>query len=298
MELTQLEYFLEVARTEHLTKAAETLSVTQPALSHSISKLEAELGVPLFERKGRNLQINRYGSMFAKRVEKILQEVDRGKKEIDECANPESGVIHLAYLNILGVGFIPRLIRDYQRANPKITFELTQGDKGTILERVESGYSDLLITSERPASEAYEWIPMISMPLYLVVSADHPFADYESIGLKEITGEPFVGLKDNCGLKDSLLARVHHQNFTLAPTYDAEDLPTVAGFVAAGLGLSVLPKAAGLNLEGLRWIRIEDEGWAWEVGLHLKKERFLTPAARNFVSFIEGQAGAGGSFSA
>ncbi|RTE03042.1 LysR family transcriptional regulator [Paenibacillus whitsoniae] len=287
MELTQLEYFLEVARTEHLTRAAESLSITQPALSHSIAKLEDELGVPLFERKGRNLHINRYGTMFAKRVEKILQEVKQSKQELEEYANPDSGTIHLAYLNILGVDLIPNLVRKYQLANPKITFELTQGDKGTIVEQVENGLSDLLITSERPVSDHYEWIPIQSMPLYLVVYADHPLAERSSISLKEITGEPFVALKHNCSLRDSLLTRVHHMNFTLSTSYDAEDLPTVAGFVSAGLGVSVLPKTAGLILNGLHWIEIQEEGWKWEVGLHLKKDRFLSPAAQQFVSYIK-----------
>lgn len=163
------------------------------------------------------------------------------------------------------------MIRDYQKANPKITFELTQGDKGAILEQVENGFSDVMITSERPVSDAYEWVPILALPLFLVVSYDHRFAERESISLKEITGEPFVGLKHNCSLRDSLLTRVHHMNFTLASTYDAEDLPTVAGFVAAGLGVSVLPKTSGLHLEGLRWIQIEEEGWHWEVGLHIKR---------------------------
>ncbi|WP_219836841.1 LysR family transcriptional regulator [Paenibacillus sp. R14(2021)] len=292
MELTQLEYFLEVAKTEHLTKSAEALSVTQPALSHSISKLEAELGVPLFERKGRSLQINRYGKMFARRVEKILQEVERGKQEIEECSNPESGTIHLSYLNILGVELIPHLIREYQKANPAITFRLSQGDKGTILDQVEDGFSDLLITSERPVNDTYEWVPIRTYPLYLIVSSEHAFADMETISLKEIAGEPFVSLKQNCSLRDSILTRFHHINFTLSSTYDAEDLQTVAGFVAAGLGVSVLPKSAGLNLEGLRWIPIQEEEWVWEIGLHLKKDRFLSPATDRFVHFMKEEASA------
>lgn len=287
MELTQLEYFLTVARMEHLTKAAEHLSVTQPALSHSISKLEAELGVPLFERKGRNLQINRYGTMFAKRVETILKEVERGKQEIEQNANPNSGVIHLSYLNILGVDLIPHLIRQYQQANPQITFQLSQGDKGAILEQTERGDSDIMITSERPEEDSFAWVPIVAMPLYVVVNAAHPLAERKTIRLKKITGERFVGLKHNCSLKDSLLARVHHTNFTLASTYDAEDLPTVAGFVSAGLGVSVLPRTAGLELAGLSWLEIEDEGWVWEVGLQYKKNRFLTPAAQKFVNYVE-----------
>ncbi|MDR6550063.1 DNA-binding transcriptional LysR family regulator [Paenibacillus qinlingensis] len=93
-------------------------------------------------------------------------------------------------------------------------------------------------------------------------------------------------MKHNCSLRDSLLTRVHHMNFTLATSYDAEDLPTVAGFVAAGLGVSVLPRTVALQLDGLRWIQIEDEGWKWGVGAHIKKDRFLSPATQRFISYI------------
>ncbi|MDR6550062.1 DNA-binding transcriptional LysR family regulator [Paenibacillus qinlingensis] len=99
-----------------------------------------------------------------------------GRTKSKNTRTQNQGVIHLSYLNILGVDLIPHLIRDYQRANPKITFELTQGDKGKILAHVESGYSDVMITSERPINETFEWIPILSLPLFLVVSNDHPFA--------------------------------------------------------------------------------------------------------------------------
>ncbi|MEK5236011.1 LysR family transcriptional regulator [Paenibacillus sp. FSL L8-0470] len=83
MELTQLEYFMTVARLEHMTMASKALGITQPALSHAIAKLENEIGAPLFERNGRNVKLNRNGAMFSRWVGKALQNIENGVKEIE-----------------------------------------------------------------------------------------------------------------------------------------------------------------------------------------------------------------------
>lgn len=287
MELTQLDYFLTVTRLQHMTKASEAHSITQPALSHAISKLENELGVPLFERRGRNVQVNRYGAMFAKWVERALKNIESGIQEIEEWSNPDTGMISMSYLNILGVELVPSLIRDYQIKNPKVRFELMQGDNEHIDDHLENGYSDLMITSRETTSLDHEWLRMKLLPLYIVVPVSHRFAERSSLSLTELTGEPFVGLKKNCGLRATLLSRFQHTGFTLASTYDAEDLSTVAGFIAAGLGVSVLPKTLGLILDGLVWLPIEEEGWQWELGLKWRKDRYLSPASERFIDFVD-----------
>ncbi|WP_068785466.1 LysR family transcriptional regulator [Paenibacillus phocaensis] len=286
MELTQLEYFLTVARLQHMTQASKALNLTQPALSHAISKLEHELGVPLFERSGRNLELNRYGQMFMIWVERALQDLTHGIREIQEWTNPDSGVIAISYLNILGVDLVPTLIRNYQQTRPQVRFELTQGNLGDIDEHLDKGLSDLMITSRESFMELHEWIVIQRLPLFIVVSAHHPLAGRPSLSLTELSGEPFVGLKNNCGLKATILARFQSTGFTLASTYDAEDLITVAGFIKAGLGVSVLPRTMGLELEGLVWIPIQEEGWHWELGLKWRKDRYVSPAARRFIDYV------------
>jgi DNA-binding transcriptional LysR family regulator len=287
VELTQLEYFLTVARLQHMTQASKALNLTQPALSHAIAKLESELGVPLFDRSGRNLELNRYGQMFALWVERAMQDLINGTRELQEWTNPDTGVIAMSYLNILGVDLVPALIRDYQRAHPQVRFELTQGNLGDIDEHLDKGLSDLMITSRESFMELHEWIVIQMLPLYIVVSAQHRFANRLSLSLKELSGEPFVGLKNNCGLKATILDRFQNTGFTLASTYDAEDLITVAGFIKAGLGVSVLPKTMGLELDGLVWIPIQEEGWQWELGLKWRKDRYVSPVAKRFIDYVQ-----------
>lgn len=95
-----------------------------------------------------------------------------------------------------------------------------------------------------------------------------------------------MGLKNNCALRATISACFDNTGFHLATTYDAEDLVTVAGFIKAGLGVSILPQTPGLELEGLVWIPIAEEGWEWEIGLKWRKDRHLPAAAREFIDFI------------
>ncbi|MEK8212445.1 LysR family transcriptional regulator [Paenibacillus sp. FSL L8-0463] len=289
MELTQLEYFMTVARLEHMTMASKALGITQPALSHAIAKLENEIGAPLFERNGRNVKLNRNGAMFSRWVGKALQNIENGVKEIEEWSNPDTGVITLSYLNILGVDLIPHLVRSYQLDYPKVRFELTQGNLGDIDDHLEQGHSDLMITSKESTLDNHKWVVMQNIPLFIVVSSQHHLANRPALSLAELSGEPFIGLKNNCGLKATIMSRFQHTGFVLDSAYEAEDLITVAGFIKSNLGVSVLPKTMGLMLDELVWIPITDEGWYWEIGLKWREDRHISPTAKRFIAYIENE---------
>lgn len=287
MELTQLDYFLTVARLQHMTRASEALSITQPALSQAIAKLESELGVPLFERKGRNVQLNRYGRLFAAKVDRAMRELEDGRQQLNELSNPEAGLISFAFLNILGADLVPKLIRDYRALYPKARFEMEQGSHAFLNASLDNGERDFIITSSRRAAPQYEWQPLLTAPLYIVVSAGHRFAGASSLSLKKLASESYIGLKNSCGLKATLESCFVRSGTVLTASYEAEDLTTVAGFVAAGLGISLMPRTAGLALEGLVWLPVEESGWIWEVGLQWRKEQYLSPAVESFIAFAK-----------
>ena len=115
MEWQQLEYFQMLAKIQHMTKAAEQLSISQPALSRSIARLEDELGVPLFERQGRSIRLNRYGELFVKRVHNIMREYQAGLQEIQQIVDPNHGEVSLGFLHTLGTNVVPDLIRHFRK---------------------------------------------------------------------------------------------------------------------------------------------------------------------------------------
>ncbi|GAA3407340.1 LysR family transcriptional regulator [Paenibacillus hodogayensis] len=286
MELNQMEYFLTVAKLQHVTRAAESLSITQPALSHSIAKLEEELGMPLFERSGRNVRLNACGELFAARVERVLQEIKKGKQELEAFANPDTGVVSIAFLNIFGTRLVPWFISKFRERYPDVRFELQQGTDSFVRSRLETGASDLCISLPRWDEPGFAWHPVCSYRLDMAVPSGHRWQDRGSIGLAELASEPYIGLKNQCGLKsvlDRLFAAAGVKPNVL---YEAEDLPTVSGFVSAGLGISVLPRSYSVELNGIAWVPLDIRAAELPVEMGWKEKRHLSPATVRFRDFL------------
>ena len=123
MELLQLRYFLVAAQYQHMTKAAEHLQIAQPALSQAIHRLEAELGVPLFERKNRSIELNEEGNFYRKRLIPLLSSLDRLRKS---CEGKEAST-HTVHLRLLSASaLITNKIIAYRNLRPDVNFQLYQ----------------------------------------------------------------------------------------------------------------------------------------------------------------------------
>src|SRR5579875_2690206 len=120
MELHQLAYFRTVARTQHFTQAAEQLAISQPALSRAIANLEQELGIPLFDRRGRSVVLNSYGKAFLQYVDQAVQSLAEGKEKIEELLGQAEGTVSLAFLHTLGVHIVPELIGAFHKLHPDV----------------------------------------------------------------------------------------------------------------------------------------------------------------------------------
>ncbi len=147
MDLQQLRYFQTVARLQNMRKAADELSIAQPAISKAIARLEKELGVPLFNRVGRQIQLNQFGRVYLQRVQRIFDELESGQREVNDLAGPEQGYVGLAVLHTIGAQLLPELISVYRRHHPAVRFRLFQNGSLTMLSQLERSDIDLCITS-------------------------------------------------------------------------------------------------------------------------------------------------------
>ncbi|MFF2482948.1 LysR substrate-binding domain-containing protein [Paenibacillus sp. NPDC058071] len=120
---------------------------------------------------------------------------------LDEWSNSDTGLVSIAYLNILGADFIPKLVRDYTELYPKIKFELVQGNHDPINDVLSEGNCDLAITSLKEVSPEFNWITLEKAPLYIIVSENHRLANASSLSVHELINENYIGLKNSCGLK-------------------------------------------------------------------------------------------------
>ncbi|MBP1157216.1 MULTISPECIES: LysR family transcriptional regulator [unclassified Paenibacillus] len=287
MEWQQLEYFQTVARMEHMTRAAQFLSVSQSALSRSISRMEEELGVPLFDRVGRSIKLNRYGELFLKRVHRIMKEHEEGKLEIQNMLDEEAGEVMLGFLHTLGSQLIPDLIVTFRANSPNIRFQLNQSNTVFLLQQLIQGSIDLcLLSSLDEVNLSVEWKQLWSEELFVFVPAHHPLANRESIVLAEIADEPMISFKKGYGLRNVIDRLCMEAGFTPKIAFEGEEVPTVAGLVAAGLGVALIPDVSGLTAQKLVKLKVSSPECYRIIGVAWMKDRYLSPPTVRFLQFV------------
>jgi DNA-binding transcriptional LysR family regulator len=285
VEWQQLEYFHTVARLQHMTLASEALAISQPALSRAIGRLERELGVPLFERNGRSIALNRYGRLFLRRADRMLKEFAEGKQELEDLLHPERGELSLGFLHTLGVQSVPDLIKAFRDDHPDIRFQLHQNSTQYLLDQLASGDVDLVLASPRETKLQIRWAELWSEELFVVVPNGHRLAGSGSIQLEDIRGEPIISFKQGYGLRKITDKLFQEAGFSPDIRFEGEEAHTIAGLVAAGLGVAILPEMKGID-SGLTLLSVRNPGCRRAIGIAWMEGRYLSPAAERFRQFV------------
>ncbi len=285
MEWQQLEYFRAVARTGHVTRAAHALGVTQPALSRAIGRLERELGVELFDRRGRSVGLNRFGRAFALRVERALGELELGRRELADLAGLEGGVVSLGFLHTLGIQVIPELLGAFRASFPGVTFSLMQNASDTIYRHLWDGDVDLCFAPPPTHDEGVVWTELFREELFLAVPASHRLAGRRSARLDEIAGDPFISLRPTYSIRQLIDDLCRQAGFTPQIAFEGEEVGTVRGLVAAGLGVALLPAPARPAPGDPPQLRVSVPHCERRLGLAWLRERYTSAAAHRFRDF-------------
>src|SRR3954449_9615856 len=191
MELRQLEYFVAVARHRHFTRAAEALYVTQPALSQQVRRLEAELGLALFRRTSRGVELTPAGTDLLVHAEKVLAEVAQARAEMDRHTGVSRGVVRVA-ATAADAPRLPAALAAFHAEHPGIQIALRQGSAAEVADLVRRGAVDvavLALAGEAPAG--VEAQPLAEEPLRLAVALDDPLASGGAVRLGALRGRPF-----------------------------------------------------------------------------------------------------------
>lgn len=237
----RLRHFVAVGRTQHVTRAAEAVGVPQPTLSRSIARLEADLGIALFVRSGRALRLSRAGALLLEHAERALGELETGLRAVSGETSPDSGRVAFGFLHTLGGTAVPRLLREFRESHPGVRFELVQRGSDVLLELLRAGAIDLCLTSPLPQEPGLATRALQKQRLHLVVPRDHPLASRRRLRLAEAAEERFVGLERGYGLRATTDAWCRDAGFVPRLAFEGEEIDTVRGLVAAGLGVALLP---------------------------------------------------------
>ena len=282
MELNQLQYFRTMAHVHHFTKAAKEASISQSALSRSIAKLEDELGVQLFDRTKRDACLTRQGRIFLPHVERALEELETAREELSDRDDEEEGVITLSFPHSLAGHFLPTLLGQFHREHPR----MNQHNSAYLAKQLADGTTDLCFCSTIMTTDRVVWNYLWSEELFLVVPKNHPFADRESLTLKDVEKEPLIAMKPSHSLRllsDQLFetAGSHPQII-----FEGNDIHTLAGLVSAGLGVSLIPRLLDTTELNIVFIPVSFPLCRRSIGLAWNTTQQLSPAAIEFQQFI------------
>lgn len=261
----RLRMFAAIARTEHVTHAAEALDMPQPTLSRALARLQEELGMALVERTGRGIRLTRAGRLLLPHVERALDDLRQG---VAELTGAEEGRVALTFLPTLGVEVVPVLLRGFRAEHPGVRFALTQEPWAESLRRLSSGGADLALTSPLPSGPGLVSAVLHTQYLRLVVPEHHPLAGSEGgVAALSAAREEFILLKPGRGVRHLTDRLSDRAGFTPRVAFEADDIATARGLVAAGLGVSVLPARPQGPLGGTVELRIRGEDAARPVGV-------------------------------
>lgn len=288
MNLSQLQYFKVLAQEEHYTRAAQILAITQPSLSHAIAQLEQELGTRLFEKKGRNVVLTRYGKMFLPYVEESLKVLDEGVQRVKEVNGSKEGIIHLAYIYTMGSEFTPKIVRKFLDTYPdyNIDFHFTVGTTGEIIEGLKDDKYDIIFSSYQDGEPDIDFKKIGNQKLVLAVPQDHPLSIKDSVDLRDTIEFPQIYFEKGSGLRPVIDQMYEEIGQFPKVAFEMEEDSSMAGLVAQGFGIAVMPDIPILKSLGVKTLDIYNPSYERAVYLATLKKHYMSPVAKAFIRFV------------
>ena len=254
-------------------------------MSRTISRLESDLGVALFARRGRTVSLTPAGRTFLASAERALAAVEQAAETVRTDADPRQGKVAFGFLHTLGWETVPVLIRGFRADHPGVRFSLVQNYGEAMLERLRAGDLDLCLTSPVPDAPDLVARRLAEQRLRLVVPDDHPLARRRRVRLAEASGEPFVTLERGYGMRRILESLCAEAGFTPRIAFEGEEPETIRGLVAAGLGVALLPPPP-VSRPGVHELDVTAPRAVREIGVAWLAGRPDTPPVAAFKSFL------------
>lgn len=288
--LRQLRAFVALARIGSFTHAADSMHVTQSALSGLIKELEQALGVQLVDRSTRKIQLSEVGREFYPLIKKIVQDLDGALGDISNLKALKKGVVRIAAPQLMSCTLLPEVIAAYRAQHPEVQIRLTDCAVETVPSRVLSGEVDFGIGPEREPTPEIIAKTLFEMPFMLVFPRNHPLEQQQRISWADAMRFPFITLQGQFAERLTLDLHASLRDLTLNPSNEVTFMTTALSMVSANLGITAcLPYARSLVKQyQLRMRLLHDPGLTRKFLVFTRNGRSLSPAAQSVMEFLFG----------
>lgn len=289
MDIRNLEYFIEVARQKSFSKAAEAIHISQPSVSKAIKELETQWGITLFYRNTKNIELTDSGAVILEQAQQIVSAFNHITIQLDGLKKMQTGKIHIGLPPITAVTAFAKLLKAFKSEYPNIQVQLYEYGPKKIEAAIQEGLLDIGIFTPLDEDEQYEKIWVECDPHNVILHAQHWLAQFPAVDFKQLSQEEFIIYNNEYRLHDMIIARCRQAGFTPRITLETSQRDLMMQMVAANLGIALLPQklCAKLDVRDVVCRPFIDPQLYLKLAFTWKRDRYLSHAAREFLSFVE-----------
>lgn len=290
MTINQILYFQKVARLENYHQAAEELYISQPSLSRSMASLESELGVSLFEKKGRGVTLTKAGKLFLEHADQISADCDVAVSKMQELSS-DGGKIDIGYIFPLAGRYIPHKVREFldKEENKNVVFSFWQNHTPAIAQKVRTGELDIGFGGYLE-KEDMEFFPLNAQELVIITPKEHPLSGKTDVPLTALNRYPVIGYEKESWM--GTYAKHLYKKYQISPNMIMEcpDEYSIVSLVRENFGIALMPRtdilesAEGINIHKLKGLNIYRQ-----IFMFWMKDRYRLPAVERFINYMKGQ---------
>ncbi len=290
MQIESLKVFCDLTETESFTKAAQINSVTQSAVSQTISSLERQFKSLLIERSKKNFRLTAEGEVLYDYSKQILQTYDALHSKLQEIKEIISGNIRVATIYSIGLHVLPPYIKKFLKSYPTVNVHVEYRRPNQVYEDVLGNVVDLGLVAYPVRDAKLEIVPIRKDPLVIICHPQHPFAKQKSIKIQAINGQKFVSFERDIPTRRALDKILKDHGVSVEHAMEFDNIETVKRAVEIDSGISIVPQET-IRQEvangTLASVRLDDGEYFRSLGIIYKKNKVLSPAIKQFISLLK-----------
>ena len=292
MELRHLRYFIAVAEELSFSRAAEQLRITQPPLTQQIQALEAELGVKLFDRKTRPLQLTLAGQSFLDEARSILAQLEQGIGKTQRIHKGELGYLTIGFTSSIANSALPTILRTFRQHYPEVKLIFQEENSAFQLQRLRDRQTDIIFTyqyQELTEANDLEMVPLMEEELVVVLPETHPLTNQSKISLSDLAEEEFIMPLQEIvfGLPEKIYHMCAQAGFVPKVAQEVVFMVTILGLVAAEMGICILPSSAqNLQRQGVVYRAIRENTITTQL-FGIWRHQNSSPILKHFLDIIQ-----------
>lgn len=288
MDIREMKYIETIAQTRSMTKAAEKLHISQPALHKSLRKAEAELGTAFFYRRGHESLPTDTGLVVLEHIRNILHSLDEMQQKVQEVRDLRAGKVTIGFPAVVGTLYLPQALVDFQKAYPEIALQTVEVGANELSTLVENGSLDMAILVRPVAHHALDEIPLMQDEVVVGITPEHPWSGRSQVMIGDLESVSFNTYHADFSIHTQLMERFREKNITPRMGFCGGSSEFLCQISMLSGDVLVLPRPIIKAICGDRMATIPFRpSFPWELSLAFRKNAYLSTSAKALIEHLQ-----------